>query len=223
MKLITFQTPEAFNELKEKGILKVPKKATDLINLKKYGIPYDFIVEQMTQKIPSQSDEKYPLWAWAKWGHFIAPKKRKNLIHKKQHPYVKITFCKPKNQVLLSDYMAYSFILNGRIVPQNKNEYKKFLKEIENLGISLDELKMFVRKDPNKKVEKIYSKIKKTWPRIFHLKSTIHQACVWNIKWEEIEKIEICDNPEYLYNSANPIRKDGTRPDWKKEYLKFIP
>ena len=50
MKLITFQSLKAFQELKEYGILKLPSQVDELINLKKYGIPYAFMVEQMKQK-----------------------------------------------------------------------------------------------------------------------------------------------------------------------------
>ena len=223
MKLVTFQSLKAFNELKEKGILKVPPKTVDLIDLKKYGIPYGFMVQKMKQKIPPSADEKYPLWAWAKCGGFVAPRKRKNLLHRKQEPKVKITFSKPDKEVFRSDYMAYSFILSGQIVPRTQKEYALFLKEMKNLGVALDELKGAARKEKiRSKVKQLFPEIQATWPRIFNLKSNVHQACVWNIKWEEVEKAELCDNPRYLYNSMNPLRADGTRPDWKKRYLKFI-
>lgn len=223
MKLITFQSLKALNELKEKGILKMPVKAGDLIDLKKYDIPYSFMIQKMKQKIPSASDEKYPLWAWEKCGGFIAPKKRKNVLHKKQEPKVKITFFKPDGEVFCSDYMAYSFILSGHIVPRTKKEYTLFLKEMKNLGITLDELKGFVRKEKTRaKVKQLFPEIQNTWKRIFDLKSNVHQACIWNIKWEEVEKVELCNNSQYLYNSMNPLRADGTRPDWKKKYLEFI-
>ena len=223
MKLITFQSLDAFKELKEKGILKVPAKTEDLIDLKKYGIPYHFIIQKMKQKIFPQSDEKYPLWAWEKCGGFIAPKKRKNTLNRKQKPKVRITFSKPDKEVFLSDYMAYSFILSGHIVPRTQKEYVLFFKEMKNLGIAPDELKEAVRKEKIRpKVKQLLSEIQTTWPRIFNLKSDVHQACVWNIKWDEVEKIELCNDPQYLYNSMNPLRADGTRPDWKKRYLKFI-
>ena len=222
MRLVTFQSLEAFKDLKRKGVLKVPASFSNA-NSKKYDVPYHFIMTEMKKKLPD-SDAIYPLWAWEKCGGFIAPRKRKNILNIRKPAKVKITFSKPDKEVFLSDYMAYSFILSGHIVPKNKAEYALFLKAIVNLGIDLKELKAFVRKEKTSlKVKQLFPEIKKTWFRIFNLKSNVHQACIWDIKLEEVEKVELCDDPQFLYNSMNPLRPDGTRPDWKKEYLKFIP
>ena len=122
MKLITFQSLEAFKELKRKGILRVPASLSNA-NSKKYDIPYHFIMDEMKKKLPN-SDAIYPLWAWEKCGGFIAPRKRKNILNIQKPARVKITFFKTDKEVLVSDYMAYSFILSGHIVPKNKDEYK---------------------------------------------------------------------------------------------------
>jgi hypothetical protein len=37
-----------------------------------------------------------------------------------------------------------------------------------------------------------------------------------------VRKVEILDDPNYLYGSMNAKRKDGSRPDWKKMYLRFL-
>ena len=116
--------------------------------------------------------------------------------------------------------MAYSFILSGHIIPQTKEEYRKFLQKMSD---SLPALKGFVRQDESgKTVAELFPKIKKTWPRMFRLKSNVWQACVWNIKKSEVIKIEVLNDQKYLFGSMNPKRKDGTRPDWKKSYLKFL-
>jgi len=223
MKLITFQSIEAFNEFQKTGILhSMPQQHIDL---KKYGIPYDFIISKMKQKIPRQTGEEYPVWAWAKYGGLAAPKKQINKTGKIQSPKVKITFFKPDNQVLVSDYMAYSFILNGQIIPHSKEEYKFFLNILNTHGISLDHLKNFIRqKNPEntEKIEAIFPKIKASWNRVFQLKSDIHQACVWCIRHNEVEKVEFCNDSKFLYGAVNFPRADGKRPDWKKKYLKFI-
>ena len=217
MKLITFQTKEALATLQKTGILRADVACIDL---KKYGVPYDWIVQEMKKKkICPKKGEKYPLWAWAKCGSSIAPPKKKNYSGKKQK-LVKITFEKPNDEVLLSDYMAYSFILSGHIVPKTKIEYKQFL---QKMGASLDALKAFVRKDKGgKSVAKLFPAIQKTWSRMFTLKSNVRQACVWNIKLSEVKKIEILNDPAYIYGTMNAKRCDGSRPDWKKRYLKFL-
>ena len=97
------------------------------------------------------------------------------------------------------------------------------VQRLEPKGITLEDLKALVRsKEAPQKARKEFKEIQKTWNRIFDLKSNVHQACVWHIKADEIQKIEKCDS-NFLYNSMNPLRSDGTRPDWKKRYLKFIP
>ena len=119
--------------------------------------------------------------------------------------------------------MAYSCILSGHIVPHTKQEYERFLKDLNQEGIPLEDLKALVRsKEATPKAKKEFKKIQKNWDRIFDLKSNVHQACVWHITLDEVQKIEKCD-PDYLYNSMNPLRPDGTRPNWKIRYLKFLP
>lgn len=222
MKLITFQPVDVLKKLEKTGILQ--SNPVPFIDMQKYQIPYDYIIQKMLKKrIKGFSGEKYPIWAWAKCGNSICPKKRKNLNHKKQNK-VKITFIKPDNEVLLSDYMAYSCILSGHIVPRTKNEYEKFLKDIKSKNITLDNLKAFVRSQKtNPQTEKEMTKIQKTWGRIFDLKSNVHQACVWHIKFDEIQKIEILNDDRYLYGALNTPNAKGIRPDWKKRYLKFLP
>lgn len=220
MKLVTFQTKKALAILKKKSVLCADEA---YINLKKYGFPYDWMVHEMKRrKICPKNRENYPLWAWAKCGASIAPPKRKNIFDVKQE-LVKITFEKSDDEVLISDYMAYSFLLNGHIVPKTKAEYKQFLKEIGEKGISSENLKAFVRKEKqSQKVVGLFPKIKKTWARIFDLKSPMRQACVWNIKMSEILKIETLNDPKYIYGTMNAKRADGSRPDWKKRYLQFL-
>ena len=82
MKLVTFQSLDAFYELKSKGILTVPNSLSNA-NSKKYNIPYYFMIEEMKRKLPD-SVSRYPLWAWEICGAFIATRKRKNTLHIQQ-------------------------------------------------------------------------------------------------------------------------------------------
>ena len=218
MKLVTFQTKEALTVLQKDGVLITDSSHIDL---KKYGVPYEWMVYEMKKrKILPQEGEKYPLWAWAKCGSSIGPQKKKNINHVMQN-LVKIVFDKPDNEVFLSDYMAYSFILNGQIVPKNKKEYSNFLKRMEDQGVSLEDLKQSVRHQKIKPSIPIHG-IQKTWKRIFDLKSYVLQACVWNIKMSEVIAIDTLNDKRYIYGTMNAKRLNGSRPDWKKEYLKFL-
>ena len=218
MKLITFQTKEALSALQKTGILIAD---TSYMDMKKSAVPYAWIAREMNKKkIYPQKGEQYPIWAWAKCGGFSAPRKRKNYFDVQQKKLIKITFEKPNDEVLLSDYMAYSFILSGHIVPKTKEEYQQFLQKMNHY---LPALKGFVRQEESgQSVAKIFPAIEKTWGRIFNLKSNVWQACVWNIKMSEVRKIEVLNDPKSLFGTMNPKRKDGTRPNWKKTYLKFL-
>lgn len=221
MKLITFQPVEALKELEKNAVLK--SNPAPFIDMSKYQMPYQFVIQKMLKaKIAGHDGEKFPIWAWAKCGNSICPKKRKNLNHKKQNK-VKITFIKPDDEVLLSDYMAYSCILSGHIVPNTKDEYEAFLKDLEQEGIALEDLKALVRsKEADPVAKKEFKEIQKTWDRIFDLKSNVHQACIWHIKADEIQKVEILNDKRYLYGALNTPNTKGIRPDWKKRYLKFL-
>jgi len=221
MKLVTFQTKKAVETLKHKGMLCADVK---YIDLQKYALPYDWIIREMKSKhIVPKNGEKYPIWAWAKCGAFTAPRKRKNCSGIKQDK-VKIIFEKPDDEVLLSDYMAYSFWLNGQIVPKTKEEYLKFLQTMRCKGIDLEGLKDFVRgKKTSPEIIKIMPKIQQTWRRIFDLKSEVYQACVWNIKMSEVKAIELLDDPKYVYGSMNAKRSNGSRQNWRRRYLHFLP
>ena len=218
MKLVTFQSEGALSTLRKTGILMADQS---YINMEKYAIPYDWMVHEMHQKnICPKNGEEYPIWAWAKCGALNAPRKRKNYFGIQQKKLIKITFEKPDNEVLLSDYMAYSFILSGQIVPKNKKEYINFLKRMESQGVSLEDLKNSVRHQKTESSIPI-NEIQKTWERIFDLKSYIVQACVWNIKMSEVIAIDVLDDKSYIYGAMNAKRSDGSRPVWKKEYFKF--
>ncbi len=221
MKLITYQTKEALATLKKTGIL-----MTDVsyMTSKKYVVPYNWLVGQMkAKKILPQQGERYPIWAWVQCGSSIAPRKKKNYFKTQQKKLVRITFEKPDKDVFLSDYMAYSFILSGHIIPKTLVEYQRFFQKMQKEGISLDALKSFVRSERSeKKVKETVQKIQKTWPRMFDLKSNVIQGCVWHIKLSEVIKIEILKDRHYLYGSMNTKRKDGSRPNWKKKYLTYL-
>lgn len=220
MKLITYQTPEALANLKKTGIL-----ITDVsyMTSQKYVVPYDFLVGKMKQKIQPLKGEQYPIWAWTKCGASIAPRKKKNYFGTQQKKLVRITFEKPDKEVFLSDYMAYSFILSGHIVPKTVSEYHQFFKKMEQEGLSMEDLKSYVRSESRDvKVKKAIEKIQKTWPRIFDLKSSVIQACVWHVKLEEVVKIEMMNDTNYLYGTMNSKRLDGSRPNWKKKYLRYL-
>lgn len=72
MRLVTFQTIDAFKELINKGYLECNEK---FINLEKAGPTYLWGLEKMNKNIPNENNVKYPLWCWVKFKSGICPPK----------------------------------------------------------------------------------------------------------------------------------------------------
>lgn len=69
----------------------------------------------MNEKIPNPDNIQFPIWCWVKCYNFISPPKRKG--NKISGFDVKITFNKDEEEVLVTDYRRYSFVLNSKYIP----------------------------------------------------------------------------------------------------------
>lgn len=223
MKLVTFQTMEAFKELVSKGYLECNSK---YINIEKAGPTYLWVLEQMNELVPNPTKAKYPLWCWVKFKNGICPPKHKG--EKIKGFDVKITFHKEEKDILITDYRRYSFLLNNLLIPETKKEQEEFEKELEEKKITKEELKAFVRPDkyPTHRTDKEYlavcEKIRKTFSRCITKESDCLQGCIWRINLNEVESIEILNDENYSYGSFNYKRKNGTRFDWREDYYKKL-
>ncbi len=74
MKLITFQTMDAFKELVNKSYLECN---ANFINMKKAGPTYQWVLKKMNQQMGNEENPKYPLWCWVKFKNGICPPKHK--------------------------------------------------------------------------------------------------------------------------------------------------
>ena len=223
MKLITFQTIEAVRDLFIKGYLECDEKK---INVEKVGTTYEWVVDSMNKKIKNPYNTKYPLWCWVKCYNGICPPKKKG--EKVKGFDVKITFNKKENDVFITDFIRYSFLLNNTYIPNTLKEKEKFDEELKKLSITQEELKAYVRQDKysghrtDKEYINICNKIHNTFDRCITKESDILQGCVWRIYIDEIEKIEILKDDGYKYGSLNYIRSNGKRIDWQKVYYKSL-
>ncbi len=219
MKLITFQTSDALKKLIKDGYLEFNEEYVDL---KKSGYAYEWVLENMNEKIPNIHNVKYPLWAWVKFKNGICPPKHKG--NPVEGFDVKITFNKNKNEVFTTDFRRYSFILNNLYIPDSKKDKELFDNELKNKNITKEELKAFVRRDKFKTFRKdnvfleMCNKIKKSFDKAITNDSDVLQGCVWKINLEEVEKIEILRDKNYIYGSFNYLRTSGKRFDWEEDY-----
>ena len=223
MKLVTFQTLDALNDLKSKGYLECD---SEKINMEKVGPTYKWVIDNMNQKVSNPFKTKYPLWCWVKCYNGICPPKRKG---KRVEGFdVKITFNKNEKDVFITDFRRYSFLLNNIFIPNSLKEKEEFDKLLKKYNITEDELKAYVRPDKYKEHRKdreyleICNKIRNTFDRCITKDSNVLQGCIWRINLDEVEKIEILNDDDYVYGSLNYIRSNGKRIDWQKDYYKLL-
>lgn len=223
MKLITFQSLDAVTDLFQKKYLECDETK---INFKKVGPTYEWVVEKMQKTIKNPYNVSYPIWCWVKCYNGIAPSKRKG---EKIDGYdVKITFNKEEKDVFITDFRRYSFLLNNMYIPNNIDDKISFDKKLEELNITLEDLKAYVRSDKyqehrtDEEFLKVCGEIKKSFDKCITKDSDVLQGCVWRISLDEIESIEILKNDGYKYGSINYIRSNGKRIDWIKDYYKKL-
>jgi len=223
MRLVTFQSYEALEFLiKNKYLICYLKK----VNISKSGKTYDWVVEKMQHQIQNENNAIYPIWAWVKCYNGICPPKRAGTPVKGYD--VKITFHKNSDEVFITDFRRFSFVLNNQYIPKNLKDKENFDNLLNRNGISLEDLKAYVRSDKysSHRMDNIYldicQKIRESFNRCITNDSDILQGCVWKIDLEDVEKIEILNNPNYAYGSINYIRSNGERMNWIEDFYKKL-
>lgn len=223
MKLITFQTMDAFRELVDRGCLECREP---FVNLEKSGHAYRWVREKMAESVPNPHHANYPLWAWVKFKRGICPPRHKGEPVKAFE--VKITFHKPEEEVWVTDFRRYSFLLNNLYIPDTLADKEKFDAELAKYQISKDDLKAYVRPDlfpehrQDREFLEICRRIRAGFDRCITADSDVLQGCVWRIVLEDVEKIELLHDRNYCCGSFNYVRSDGKRFDWQEEYYRML-
>lgn len=223
MKLVTFQSMEALKDLANKGYLECDESK---INIEKAGTTYSWVLEKMNKRINNPEKTKYPIWCWVKCYNNICPPKHKG--EPVEAFDVKITFNKSKEDVFITDFRRYSFLLNNIYIPTSIEDKENFDEKLKKYNITLEELKAYVRKDKynvhrtDKEYLKICQEIKNSFERCITEDSDVLQGCVWRININEIERIEILNDKEYRYGSLNYVRKNGKRINWQQDFYKKL-
>ncbi len=223
MKLITFQSLVALKELIHTGTLECRK---EYINLAKSGYAYSWVTEKMNGRIRNDSNAEYPLWCWVKCYHHICPPKRRGVPVKGFD--VKITFAKPEDEVFITDFRRYSFVLNNTYIPDSFVDKEKFDEKLKRLHITQEELQAYVRPDlfcehrTDQAYLEICREIRKSFDKCITTDSDILQGCVWKIGWHEVEKIELLHDESCRYGSLNDKRANGKRINWREDFYKRL-
>lgn len=124
MKLWTIQPEEVYNLIMTKGIYRCNGLKSELINEWNYGVAYDWISQQMRNRIGlAPEGVKYPVWAWHTMNFkHKRPDMRKSEFRHIAKPYVLMEIEMPDNDVLLSDEVSWHFVLNDVYYPDAESE-----------------------------------------------------------------------------------------------------
>ncbi len=223
MKLITFQSLEALKDLINRGYLECRE---EYINLSKAGVTYSWVLEKMNGSIQNDTGTKYPIWCWVKCYNNICPPRHKG--EPVEGFDVKITFTKPEEDVFITDFRRYSFLLHNTYIPNSAEDRESFDKKLQKAGITETDLTAYVRPDKYKEHRTdpeylaICQEIRKSFDRCITTDSDILQGCVWRVNLDEVESIELLHDKGYRYGSLNYRRKDGKRPNWREEFYKTL-
>lgn len=185
MILWTIQTQKAWDVLDQEGYLVTSKKNIGDVCFEK---AYLWMIDQMTDRIgPPPRRNRFPIWAWYQYQSAIKP--RPDLRNRAHLPPktrgVLIEFECDENDVLLSDFELWHYVLNNWFLSES----------LEEDGIS--EFEKSAPRDLTKEQVHNQEALEKSWQRIFdldwsvpdiadprHLKSI--QATIWIIRKEQI-------------------------------------
>ena len=126
MRVWTIQPIEVWNELNSKGYFICDPNKADYITDKDWNFKksYDWLVKAMEKRIGKRPlGVSYPIWAWhtRDWKH-KKPDLRNVGLAKKGEKCVCIEVEIPDNQVVLTDYDAWHYVLNDWFFDNSKNE-----------------------------------------------------------------------------------------------------
>lgn len=211
MKLVTIQTKAAYESLVKNGYLVADEKR---INLLKYGVPYSFIIKNMLG-MENAFGATYPLWTWVKYGKIICPPKNKLLgfFPKDEDEIVKITFTKKDEDVLVSDYVKYHFLLTNEYLPVSIEDKLKFDKIMLKNKVTKEDLLAFIRRDKfetfrtDSEFNTINNLIQDSYKNIFVNKGDFLQGTVWDIKKQDIINVEFINRTSCSKKKSVDYRK----------------
>jgi len=167
----------------------------------KYSLEWDneykWMGRQMNEKIGSPNNgNQYPIWAWYQYqdSKHMKPDLRKSVYLPSGTNGIRIEFEKDIESVLLSDFVLWHYPLGYKaIIANNEEECYAFALKLK--ALKLDKTKFKDLPDV------IQDEIEISWQKIFDMnfeneyytrprRDKKIQACCWDIKEDEIRKID---------------------------------
>lgn len=213
MDLITFQPESALKELVNQGCLACNPQFVDT---GRYDWVYNWVAEHMRKQVGSPQGIRYPVWCWVKFKSGICPPRHKG----KPEPeaQIKITFSKPREEVFITDYRRYSFLLNHRYIPASLEDKRRFEDKLSRAGLEKDA----AASQPYQNYPEIDREIVESFQRCVTTESDVLQGCVWRLFLSDVQKIEFLRDRDYQYGTFNYLRKNGSRFNWIEDFYKHL-
>ncbi len=183
MILWTIQNEKIYNILQETGIYHCDPEKLWIPELVPF---YDWLAERMKEKVGEPPvGVKYPVWAWYKLDN---KRKKPDLRSErwgngwKGERFVCMEIDIPDEQVVLSDFDAWSIILLHGLLTETKEEDDLLNQKYESL--SPDEQLQMMHENWNRVFD--LSPVHNTWAR----RGETIQATFWELKRENVRKVQ---------------------------------
>ncbi|GFZ27372.1 DUF3841 domain-containing protein [Lactobacillus corticis] len=179
----TIQPYEVYQEILDQGIFYCNPELSTNLKYDGFSKAYNWMIQQMINKIgPSKRPNAYPIWAWYRSHDY--KHQRPDFRWALDYPdEVCIELEIPENQVLLSDFESWHFVLNNWFYSDatSEKEWNHQDKWFESLP-----------KDQQRQVKE------NSWQRIFDITPRYGewdkngdsvQACFWSLRKEQIRRV----------------------------------
>lgn len=186
MELWSIQTPEVLDYIEKDGLYICNPSLSERITDFHFGPAYDWLVSQMEHRIGSRPKEvSYPIWAWhtINWKRHKPDLRERGYLAKGQ-PGVLLSLEVPDKDVLLSDFGAWHWPVNGWFLSAATNEADCDLEEAAFNALP--------------KEKRPYA-LQKSWEHIFNISELNNdwicrgryiQATFWILHKEYIRKVQ---------------------------------
>ena len=187
MRLWSIQTVQAYEELLSKGVLYTNEKLSMAHEEPIFKVAYRYMMKQFAFRL-STKISNYPIWSWYWYDGKLKPRPdlRCKYYDTPGTKLVRLTLDVPDNEVLLSDFNLFYFVLNDWYIPKNQQDLEKY-----------DKLKITLTNDELNKLKQ------DSWDLIFDLEredddnfmfgkkdKKIIQAITACIKIDQVKKVD---------------------------------
>ena len=185
MKLWTIQPVDVYNNIMSSGKYFCDPNRSSLLEDDLFRNAYSWLVKEMEKRIGDKPEYvKFPVWAWHTWEWKHKKPDLRSFVGKKGPKMVCIELEIPDNEVVLSDFDSWHYVLN-----KWHFGYETSDEELAEKYAWLDSLSNEEREQ----------EIKKSWQNVFNIEKIntywiiqgqFVQATFWEIKKEQVRKIQ---------------------------------